>query len=187
MPHASEVGKNNCKFQDMKFESRNYQERAIDRCREALNGPRAVHLLHLATGAGKTYIASRVAKALLEGEVGERSRARDVIWITKWELVSEYKLIGDSKAHYGIANADVYQLLAYRELNSNKGNASVAPVYPQNNGSVRIELKTNSDNEVTFSATAVNLGADLQNDLCSIIAKFQQVFSGLNLICGHAA
>lgn len=94
---------------------------------------------------------------------------------------TKYKLIGDKRSHFGIANADVYQMLAYRELNSNESGATIALIYPENEVKMGLEFKINSLNDVRFSASTINLSCDLSAGVQPLIDEFYILFRNLKL------
>jgi superfamily II DNA or RNA helicase len=80
----------------MEYEKRPYQERAIELISSRLRMPPAVHVLHLATGAGKTLIGARIIEAIINKRINLNAFGTDFIWITKWELANDaYKTLRD--------------------------------------------------------------------------------------------
>ena len=95
---------------------------------------------------------------------------------------TKYKLIGDKRSHFGIANADVYQMLAYKELNSNENGTTIALIYPENEEKMGLEFKVNSLNDVRFSASTINLSCDLSAGVQPLVQEFKILFEGLGLL-----
>lgn len=94
---------------------------------------------------------------------------------------TKYKHVSRSNSHYGILNADVYQLLAYRELNSCEKDAAVALIYPENEEKLRLEFRIDSENNICFSAATIDLGRDLRDGVGPLVEEFKQIFAGLGL------
>jgi 5-methylcytosine-specific restriction enzyme subunit McrC len=95
---------------------------------------------------------------------------------------TKYKLIGDKRSHFGIANTDVYQMLAYKELNSNEEGATIALIYPENEEKMGLEFKINSLNDVRFSASTINLSCDLSAGVQPLVDEFYTLFKNLKLV-----
>ncbi len=92
---------------------------------------------------------------------------------------TKYKLIGDGgKAHFGISNADVYQILTYRELN---GGSDVMLLYPRNEEDIRKEFRVTTERDVRFSVLTVNLGNDMRSQLGTLVQELRDAFVGLGL------
>jgi 5-methylcytosine-specific restriction enzyme subunit McrC len=95
---------------------------------------------------------------------------------------TKYKLLDvTGKAHFGIANADVYQILAYRELNAGIDPTAVALIYPEHRERIRTEFKVNSPNDVRFIVTTVDLGLDLLQGVGPFVEEFREIFQKLGL------
>ncbi|MCC6277285.1 MAG: DEAD/DEAH box helicase family protein [Oligoflexia bacterium] len=73
----------------MKYEKRPYQEKAIEKTLEALRNTQNIHVLHLATGAGKTYIAARIIKEIISNQKRIYGNGTKILWISKWELIDD--------------------------------------------------------------------------------------------------
>lgn len=85
-------------------------------------------------------------------------------------LDTKYKLIGDG-AHYGVGNADVYQILAYKQIHScGSESPKIGLLYPQHVAAISREFQVNGDGP-TFFVTTLNLSHDLSSDMESFVRE----------------
>lgn len=89
---------------------------------------------------------------------------------------TKYKLIENSKSHFGISNPDVFQLLTYKTLhNSSGGLANVALLYPENKDRIQKEFRINSESFNSFIAFTVNLSIDMKKNINSLVDELERL------------
>lgn len=108
-------------------------------------------------------------KFLMKPDIVVKRRADDAIFImdTKWKILS------DTKANYGISQADMYQMYAYQKK---YGAENVMLLYPQTEmipSNSSIEFR--SDDNVIVKVSFIDL-FDVQNSIDQIISAFPGIF-----------
>ena len=107
-------------------------------------------------------------KFLMRPDIVVKRKCDGVIFIldTKW------KILADSKANYGISQADMYQMYAYQKK---YGAENVTLLYPQTENMLRDEnIEFTSQDGVTVRVRFVDL-FDIQNSIDSIKSEFVRV------------
>ncbi|WP_157678728.1 5-methylcytosine restriction system specificity protein McrC [Bdellovibrio bacteriovorus] len=96
-------------------------------------------------------------------------------------LDTKYKIINDTKNHYGISNQDAYQVLAYRQIHhSGVAAPSVALLYPKSNVHIRKEFQVNGS-DATFIAATIDLSCDLRANLPSLVNDLSKIIQSGSL------
>lgn len=96
-------------------------------------------------------------------------------------LDTKYKIVGDG-SHYGIGNADAYQVLAYKQIHSNEEDLpSVGLLYPKYQKSLWREFRVNGGKQTFFSAT-IDLSMNFQTDFGVLVNELTRLVQvGLSL------
>lgn len=85
-------------------------------------------------------------------------------------LDTKYKLIGDG-AHYGVGNADVYQILAYKQIHSDGSETpNVGLLYPRHQVNFSKEFQV-SGHGPTFFVTTLNVSDDLASNMSGLVRE----------------
>lgn len=89
-------------------------------------------------------------------------------------LDTKYKLVGDG-AHYGVGNADAYQILAYKQIHTDgKTTPNVGLLYPKFRNELRKEFRVNGKGP-TFFAVTIDLSRDLGTSLPALVSDLASV------------
>ena len=104
-------------------------------------------------------------KFLMKPDIVVKRRADDAVFImdTKWKILS------DTKANYGISQADMYQMYAYQKK---YGAENVTLLYPQTDKiPSTADISFRADDGVTVRACLVDL-FDVQTSISNIVQLY---------------
>ena len=100
------------------------------------------------------------------------------IWPTQGRpfiIDTKYKIVGPDKSHYGIGNADAYQVLAYRQIHKESSvEPSVALLYPRSAADIKKEFRVNGSNS-TFMAWTIDISRDLKAHMADVVADLRSL------------
>ncbi|KYG65580.1 hypothetical protein AZI86_00425 [Bdellovibrio bacteriovorus] len=89
-------------------------------------------------------------------------------------LDTKYKILTNSKAHYGIRNSDVYQILAYTKIHSESSKIIPILLYPQEGFEVSKMFRISGSDESVLVKT-INLHLDLRTDENALVDSIRSV------------
>ena len=95
---------------------------------------------------------------------------------------TKYKLLRTEEiSRPNVANGDVYQLLAYREISPTQAPPAVALLYPEYQAPIKLEFRVNTEKDVRFAVATLALGVDLAAGVAPLLSELRSFFSALEL------